>query len=277
MWALTAAGVLTIAGAPASLATPAAAGAGAARLTIVSVSNPRPELVSGGQVLLRVTLPGSADRAQIIADGRDVTREFAAQPDGSLLGLVTGLRHGANTIVAQAAHQRARLEVTNHPITGPVFSGPQQVPFFCETTAFGLAPAVQPLCSAPTVVSYEYRTTGGAFAPLADPSQPPADLAMATVGGRSVPYIVRLETGTIDRAVYQIAALYDGAAPTPLQQDASWNGRLVYTFGGGCNAGYHQGSLHRRGAQRPLPVAGLRGGVVELERAGQQLQHDHLG
>ncbi|MGE5288015.1 MAG: DUF6351 family protein [Micromonosporaceae bacterium] len=242
MWALTAAGALTIASAPASLAAPAAAGAGATRLTIVSVSNPRPQLVSGGQVLLRVTLPTSADRAEIIADGRDVTSEFAAQADGSLLGLVTGLRHGANTIVAQAAHERARLKVTNHPVTGPVFSGPQQVPFFCQTTAFGLAPAVQPLCSAPTVVTYVYRTTGGTFAPLADPSQRPADLAMATVGGRNVPYIVRLETGTIDRAVYQIAALYDGAAPTPLRQDASWNDRLVYTFGGGCNAGYHQGA-----------------------------------
>ncbi|HEX9334592.1 MAG TPA: DUF6351 family protein, partial [Pseudonocardiaceae bacterium] len=50
-----------------------------------------------------------------------------------------------------------------------------------------------------------------------------------------------LETGTIDRAVYQIAALYDGTSPSPLMPDSSWNGRLVYTFGGGCNAGYHQG------------------------------------
>jgi Tannase-like family of unknown function (DUF6351) len=244
IWALTAAGVLMIAGAPSSLGTPAPAGAAATRLSIAAVSNPRPELVSGGQVLLRVTPPAASGPAgvKITADGRDVTSAFAPQPDGSLLGLVTGLRHGANTIVAQAARERARLEVTNHPITGPVFSGPQQVPFFCQTTAFGLAPAVQPLCSAPTVVSYVYRTTGGAFAPLADPAQRPADLAMAVVGGRSVPYIVRLETGTIDRAVYQIAALYDGTAPSPVSRDTSWNGRLVYTFGGGCNAGYHQGS-----------------------------------
>jgi hypothetical protein len=225
-------------------ATPAMAGSGASRLAIVSVSNPRPELVSGGQVLLRITLPARADPAdaEIAADGHDVSGDFREQPDGTLLGLVTGLHHGANTIVARAGHERALLEVTDHPITGPVFSGPQQVPFFCETTAFGLAPAVQPLCSAPTQVSYEYRTTGGAFARLADPSQRPADLAAATAGGRTVPYIIRLETGTIDRAVYQIAALYDGSAPSPLRQDTSWNGRLVYTFGGGCNAGYHQGT-----------------------------------
>ena len=27
-----------------------------------------------------------------------------------------------------------------------------------------------------------------------------------------------------------------------MRQDASWNGKLVYTFGGGCNAGFHQGN-----------------------------------
>jgi hypothetical protein len=228
---------LIVAGA---LAAPAQA---VTRLAIVPVSNPRPGLVSGGQVLLRVALPASAGRpgAVVTANGRDVSGDFAAQPDGSMLGLVTGLRHGANTIVAQAAGQRARVEVTNHLITGPVFSGPQQVPFFCQTTAFGLAPASPPLCGAPTVVAFQYRTTRGTFAPLADPGERPADLATATVGGRDVPYIVRVETGTIDRAVYQIAALYDGSAPSPLRQDTSWNRRLVYTFGGGCNAGYHQG------------------------------------
>ena len=78
--------------------------------------------------------------------------------------------------------------------------------------------------------------------PLADPATIPADAATATVNGQSVPYIVRVETGVIDRAVYQIAALYDGQAPSPLQPDTSWNGKLVYTFGGGCNSGYHQGT-----------------------------------
>ncbi len=215
------------------------------RLAIESVSNPRPDLVSGGQVLLRITSP-SGGAVRVTANGQDVTANFAGQTDGSMLGLVAGLRDGTNTIGAQlaghhGADQHTTLRVTNHPITGPVFSGHQQVPFFCETQVFGLAPAVQPLCSAPTQVSYQYKTTAGAFAPLADPASRPADLASATVGGRSVPYIVRIERGTIDRAVYEIAALYDGSDPSPLVPDTSWNRRLVYTFGGGCNAGYHQG------------------------------------
>jgi hypothetical protein len=219
-----------------------------ARLALTSISNPRPGLVSGGQVLTSVTVPGGVRSADIrvTENGHDVTSAFRSQRDGSLLGLVTGLRSGNNTLAARTVGrghpQQASLRVDNHPITGPVFSGPQQTPFFCETTAFGLAPATMPLCSAPTQVTFQYKNTAGTFAPLADPTGRPADLATATVNGHTVPYIVRVETGTIDRAVYQIAALYDGTDPTPLKQDTSWNKALVYTFGGGCNAGYHQGN-----------------------------------
>ncbi|MBE8520426.1 hypothetical protein ILP97_23525 [Amycolatopsis sp. H6(2020)] len=209
------------------------------QLTIETVSNPRPALVSGGQVLVRVV--PSAGRVTVSANGRDVTKSFRAQPDGSLLGLVTGLRDGVNDLSARTRDRRAGLRVTNHPITGPVFSGAQQLPFYCETPAFGLPAASQPFCSAPTQVSYQYRTTAGAFVPLADPATRPADLATATVGGRAVPYVVRVERGTIDRAVYEIAALYDGV-PSPVAPEGGWNGKLVYTFGGGCNAGYHQGT-----------------------------------
>src|SRR4029077_12738415 len=119
--------------------------------------------------------------------------------------------------------------------------GPQQTPFYCETTGYGLDPSQPPYCSAPTKVTYSYRTTANTFAPLAAPTQRPADLKMTTVNGKQVPYIVRFEQGVIDRAVYQIAALWDGKDPSWNSPDTSWNKRLVYTFGGGCNAGYHQG------------------------------------
>jgi hypothetical protein len=216
--------------------------------TIETVSNPRPQLVSGGEVLLRVTPPSGtfARQVSVTVNGHDATRDFTAQSDGTLLGLAHGLREGSNTVRARTTgHHSARsasLRVTDHPITGPVFSGPQQKPFYCQTTAYGLAPSVQPLCSAPTKVSYEYRSTTGAFVAMPDPAARPADLANATVGGHAVPYIVRIERGTIDRAVYETAALYDGSAPDPLRRTAGWNRKLVYTFGGGCNAGYHQGA-----------------------------------
>ncbi len=212
------------------------------------MSNPRPEHVSGGDVMVRVKLPDDIDAndVRIERNGLDVTSAFREQRNGTLLGVVRGLRRGANTIQVLdrggSLWPSARLHVDNHPITGPVFSGPRQVPFFCETQAFGLPPAQQPLCSAATQVSYGYRKTTGGFAPLADPSSRPADLATTTVRGREVPYIVRIERGTINRAVYEIAGLYDGGPPDPLGPDRSWNWRLVYTFGGGCNGGYHQGA-----------------------------------
>jgi hypothetical protein len=236
-----------------TLSAPAAADPVGIVLKIDVVSSPFPNVVTGGDTLVRLTYPRplQADEVRVRAGSQDVSGAFVAQPDGSLLGLVTGLKDGTTAIVAQvragvgvAGLGVANLIVDNHPITGPVFSGPQQQPFFCETTAFGLLPAVQPNCEAPTVVSYLYRTTTGAFAPLADPTVVPPNAATATVDGHPVPYIVRLEQGTIDRAVYQIAALYDAANPTPSPTrpgHPSWNGKLVYTFGGGCNVGYHQG------------------------------------
>src|SRR5580700_2715427 len=243
-WLAAISAIALIAAPIAAQAAGPAHGGSSGRLALVTVSNPRPELVSGGEVLVRVDVPRHTSPAsvRVSADGHDVTANFQEQSDGSLLGLVTGLQIGRNRLFATARGQFASLNVTDHSINGPVFSGKQQLPFFCQTTAFGLAAAQMPDCAAPTQVSFEYMSTSGAFKPLADPTVTPADLAMATVNGRSVPYIVRLETGTIDRAVYQTAALYDGQAPTPLRPDTSWNGKLIYTFGGGCDAGFRQGT-----------------------------------
>ena len=69
------------------------------------------------------------------------------------------------------------------------------------------------------------------------------DVAKTTVDGKTVDYIVRRERGTINRAIYEIAMLGDPSAPAPdpWTSAAGWNGRLVYSFGGGCAAGYRQG------------------------------------
>ncbi|OLF17864.1 hypothetical protein BU204_08600 [Actinophytocola xanthii] len=225
--------------------TSATSESAARRLSIETASALDANLVSGGDVLLRVRARGGVGPdLRVRANGRDVTSRFTAQPDGSLLGLVTGLREGSNTVIARSGLALTMLSVTNRDRTGPVFSGPQQRPFFCETTAFGLEPAEQPDCAAPTTVAYRYRTTGGEFRPLADPADRPADLATATVDGRTVPYVIRLETGTINRAVYETAALY-GADPSATAPgfEPGWNGKLVYTFGGGCNGGHHQGAV----------------------------------
>src|SRR5277367_5059252 len=97
---------------------PRAATAAAQRLgglALTSVSNPRPELVSGGEALIRVRVPARVQPSavRVTANRVNVTSSFAAQPDGSLLGLVTGLNPGRNRLVAVGGGQAAELTVTD--------------------------------------------------------------------------------------------------------------------------------------------------------------------
>lgn len=210
----------------------------------------KPELVSGGDVLVRIELPHgvSASKARVELNNRNVSDIFSVDAKGSTLtGLVTGLRSGRNVLEVSSPGRHGgpskRLVLTNHPISGPVFSGPHQTPFVCETQAWGLGAALDANCSANTQVVYRYLSSDNTFKPF-DPSAPrPSDLQRTTTSeGNELDYIVRLETGTINRAVYQIAFLHEPGTPlpTPWRRTAGWNTRLAYTFGGGCSAGYHQ-------------------------------------
>ena len=218
-------------------------------LTVVSTDAER---VTGGDVLLEVTVPrsGAPRGLRLFRNGVEVTDVLTEVEPRRFLGVVGGLAEGANTLMASTPGAAGsplvpRIDtevVVNHPAAGPVFSGPHQQPFYCETEAAGLGPATDADCSAPTQVAYAYRTTAGTFLPLADPASRPADLAVLTVAGEPVPYIVRVERGVINRGLYEIAALYDGADPAAGRAERAWNGKLVMTFGGGCNIGYHQGN-----------------------------------
>lgn len=226
----------------------------------VKVLSSRPDMVSGGNALVRVDTPtGAVERLiEIKANGRDVTSAFRRDPaGGGLLGVVTDLRVGDNTIdVSYEGVGGKSITVKNHPITGPMFSGPHEQPFVCETTNFTLPdgsrlPVAQDAnCSVSTVVQYVYRTTAAtapAFRPLTDRARLPSDVANTTTNdGKTVPYVVRVETGTVNRAIYQIAMLHDPSKEAELNftsASAGWNKRLVYTFGGGCTGGwYRQGA-----------------------------------
>jgi Tannase-like family of unknown function (DUF6351) len=227
-------------------------------LDIITVST-RPDTVSGGDVLVRINVPPGVaiNDLVIVLNGQAVTSAFQPEAGGhSLLGLVEGLKLGENSLVAKAVGQNnetyrtARLTLTNYPITGPIISGPHEEPFYCMTQLFALpastntlGPALDADCSIATRVDYVYRTTAGAFQPLPNLKSYPADLAQTTTTeGKSAPYIVRVETGTINRAIYETAVLHDPtaeAAPTPFKPPAAWNHRLVYTLGGGCVGGWY--------------------------------------
>ena len=234
-------------GALAGLVASAQSPAPGLALTAVSA---RPDMVSGGNVLVRVQ-PGAGTRSQdvrIALNGRDVTSTFSAEPNGALTGLVRGLTAGANRLTATTGRANATLDLTNYPITGPIFSGPHATPFVCETDAAGLGAALDANCSAPTRLTYYYRpAAGGAFKPLADPVKVPDDVAPLTLRtGQQVPYVVRVESGTINRAIYRIAML---------EHPAAWNGKLQYRFGGGCGFGRHQGTNGETAVLDEVPLS----------------------
>jgi hypothetical protein len=196
----------------------------------------------------------------VLLNGSNITQSFVADAVArTMTALVGGLKLGSNTLAVHSngngnGRPSASLELTNYPITGPVFSGPHEKPFFCETANFrfpdGSQPLGQPLdsnCSIATRVDYFYLTTGGAWKRLDPPYDHPADLAMTTTNeGKIVPFIARIETGTVDRAIYQTSMLHDPKKeqePGLFRRSSSWNGRLVFTFGGGCTNGwYRQGA-----------------------------------
>lgn len=220
-------------------------------LTITVLSS-RPDVISGASAQIGVSAPPGTrlDQVRVRLNGADVTNQLKVT-DVGLTGLIGGLAPSVNRLEATAPDvQSAVTTVTNHPLAGPVISGSQQTPFRCEldrfTTVDGqtLADGPSPCQVAPTS-TYVYRAAASSsFKPLrgpalTDPTKRPDDLvSIPGVDGTSRPFIVRVETMTVNRGVAQIAMLDDPAAPDAVD----WNGKLAYTFGGGgCGGGARQG------------------------------------
>ena len=212
----------------------------------IAVLSSRPDLVTGGNALIEiVTSPNVPVRVTV--NDRDVTAAFRERVAGTRVGLVEQLVDGRNVVSATAGSASKRLELINHKITGPVLAGPPTSPFVCMTEESGLSKPLDPNCSAPTKVEYFYRARGvnSEFRPLQDTARLPNDVAETTTrDGRKVPYVVRVESGTINRSIYRIAILDDPRRPPTAAEWApgeGWSGRLIMMFGAGCGTSYHQG------------------------------------
>lgn len=229
-----------------------APGPAPAVLEVKAVST-RADMVTGGDVLVDVALPAGVapETVTLALNGRDVSAQL--KPDSqakALRGVVSGLSVGDNVLTASGANARGELKLKNFPLSGPVFSGPQEKPFLCQTAQFRIYPngpflpaAQDAACSVATRVDYVYRAADDTFKPLDPQAVAPADMKQAvTKDGASVLYVVRLETGVINRAIYQTAVLHDPKAeqaPSPGGTLKGWNQRLVYPFGGGCGGGWY--------------------------------------
>jgi hypothetical protein len=217
----------------------------------------RADRVSGGDVLIEIVAPAPAERSRptVRLNGADVSNAFHPGT-GSFVGLVAGLAIGRNELKVSGWGVRDQvLVLTNYPITGPIVSGPHQVPFVCQTDGFKLpdgstlGPATDANCSAASRVQYVYLPNGAKdFKPMPGTSAIPADAASTTTtAGKSVPFVVRVETGTMNRGIYQNLVLHDPTrdpAPTPFTPPPAWNRRLIAIHGVGCPSGwYRQGGV----------------------------------
>jgi hypothetical protein len=218
-----------------------------------------PDMVSGGDSLIEITAPvGVAlDKVRVSLNGKDVSSQVPVADSTArvLRGLVTGLTTDAssttgstNTLVVSNADntaQRTETKLVNYPITGPILSGPHISPYECRTVQNGLGSPLDADCSAATQVLWYYRTKANTFLPLTDPTGPrPADLVTTTTNdGATVPYIVRVESGTINRGVYRLAVLDNPTkdAPATWKPGAGWNKKLVVYFDCCGSAQYNQG------------------------------------
>lgn len=215
----------------------------------------RADLVSGREVLTRIQVPAGADTSQLRVrlNGRDVSHSFARRADHNVEGLVRGMRLGPNRLVAELGNQRAELTITDHPIGGPIFAGPQIQPWQCQ------ASATNRQCDQKPSFSYFYLPVGtenvsGGVTGVAsestlqpyNPSSPPpaAQIATATTrDGVTVPFIVREETGYIDRDQYAIATLWQpGKSWQPWAPQPQYIHRLVITHGASCDTTYGTGA-----------------------------------
>jgi hypothetical protein len=234
-------------------------------------------MVTGGDALVKVTIPRNVPlhKATVSLNGDDVTSTLTLDAEArTLTGMVSGMQLGANRLFADSNGQgngrpTAELTLVNHPTTGPIFSGPQQQPFVCKTqTQAGLGfPKVDNQagigmrlfqtpgdptsptigwskdCSVNTVVDFLYQATNGTFKALPAGPLPPDVATTTTLDGRTVPYVVRRERGTINRFIYAITILSPPGDPSDPPDTSLWNRRAIYAFDGGVAIGHNQGTV----------------------------------
>jgi hypothetical protein len=252
----------------------------------IQVLSNRADLVSGGDALVRVSLPRGvkASRLRLSAGRRDVTSVLETTGNRTLTGLVEGLKVGRVPLTARVRRGgAARLVLTNHPIGGPVFAGPQIQPWTCsegaqdaqcnQASKFRLVylPKGAPMFGA-AVPGVSSNDGPSPFQPY-DPEDPPPAGQIAettTTDGVTLPFIVRLESGYIDRDQYAIATLFDPDKPwTPTAPQPQFNGRLVITHGFSCDTEYKTGD-----APSVLNPNVLGGGFIVMSNALDHAGHN---
>ncbi|GGE78772.1 hypothetical protein GCM10011533_33860 [Streptosporangium jomthongense] len=266
----------------------------------IEIMSNRKDLISGGNALVRIRT-SEGKPGQLLINGSEVESIPFSTSTTEWVGLVEGLEIGENLLeVTFPNNKHLTTTVTNHPIGGPVFSGPQVSPWNCTNSA-----AVDEQCNqAPTfefkympdsvfkqfVAEFDPESPGlpGAFMPY-DPENPPADKDIASIttdNGTTVPFIVRVEHGVINRDRYQIMALFQPGQPwDALAPQPQWNRKLLIHHGGNVGVSFGMGHAPNGDIAGTAPegtelllgdsiTTGLARGFVTLSTAQANLGHN---
>jgi hypothetical protein len=246
-----------------------AAGLAPGQVEMTTVSS-RPTLISGHDATLAVRGLTYGDHLSVTVNGRLVphgTFHHAAslpgQANGQVLGVLKHLTLGTDEVHAVVTGKRygtrtMTLQLLVHSLQGPVISGPHQEPFVCETQAGGLGAPHGNDCTAKQRIDWWYEDITGSFHRLTNPYAPyPSDVSKATINGKKVPFVVRVQNVVINRSVTRLAVLDDPHARGKGHpfRPKTWNRKLVWHFGESCGTGFDQGS---DGASRPSSARSAR-------------------
>ena len=192
--------------------------------------------------------------------------------------------------------------------SGPLFSGPQQYPFICTTLFYKMGQTIvdnnngegsavfpelfsYPLswlppvgyskhCSMFTRIDYFYFSSkANEFVLMPNHASRPNDLVYIPIGKEKLPFIVRVERGTINRFIYSIAMLapHEESTKDPkLINKSAWNGKLVYKFQGGVGIGRFQGKFTINKKQSLNEDALKRGYAVAYSSGTRTSSHYNL-
>lgn len=209
---------------------------------VLKVLSNRADLISGGDVLigLESVTPIAPESIELRVNGTVRPNTLQEDAAGRLRGLVSGLVEGQNTITARSSGMSHSVSLVNHPSSGPLFSGPQLQPWTCLNEG-----ALDEHCNQAPEYQFFYKPAEPAlsgFQPY-DPDNPPANIAQVTTdNGTTLDFIVRIETGYMNRDQYRVAVLYQPDLPwTALNPQPQYAHRLVINHGFSCNVEYQSG------------------------------------
>ena len=108
--------------------------------SLLQLLSSRSDAVSDGDAIVELRAPPES-RWRARLNGHDVASSFRRTESGEWVALITGLRDGKSSLeVRESRGDGTKIDLIDYPLSGPIFSGPHQEPFVCQTAQNGLGP-----------------------------------------------------------------------------------------------------------------------------------------